>query len=128
MFTKYVITPVPKPRMTQRDKWQQRPAVLRYRAFADEVRAKIKLRDLPPMPWHVVFVLPMPQSWSVKKRAMFDGQPHLTTPDRDNLDKAFCDAMWPDQDSHIWDQRTTKVWGEMGQVWIGAMERWKYET
>lgn len=36
----YPIVPVPKPRMTQRDKWQKRPAVMRYRAFCDEVRAK----------------------------------------------------------------------------------------
>jgi len=35
----YKITPVPKPRQTRSDKWKQRPCVMRYRAFADEVRA-----------------------------------------------------------------------------------------
>ena len=38
----YDITPCPKPRQTQSDKWKKRPPVLRYRAFADEVRLKIK--------------------------------------------------------------------------------------
>ena len=34
----YPIIPLGKPRMTQRDKWAKRPAVLRYRAFKDECR------------------------------------------------------------------------------------------
>lgn len=34
----YPILPVPKPRMTQRDVWQKRPVVLRYRKFCDAVR------------------------------------------------------------------------------------------
>lgn len=29
----YDITPIGKPRMTRADKWKQRPAVMRYRAF-----------------------------------------------------------------------------------------------
>ena len=37
-YTAYKIKPVPKPRMTQRDAWDKRPCVLRYRAFKDEVR------------------------------------------------------------------------------------------
>lgn len=41
-FTRYIITPVPKPRQTQADKWKQRPAVMRYRAFADEAPLKNK--------------------------------------------------------------------------------------
>ena len=32
-------TPVPKPRMSQRDRWQHRPAVARYREYVDEIRA-----------------------------------------------------------------------------------------
>ena len=31
----YDITPIGKPRMTRADKWKQRPAVMRYRAFCD---------------------------------------------------------------------------------------------
>jgi len=34
----YNINPVPKPRMTQSDKWKKRPPVLRYFAFKDECR------------------------------------------------------------------------------------------
>ncbi|MBC8923069.1 RusA family crossover junction endodeoxyribonuclease, partial [Escherichia coli] len=37
-MAKYSITPLGKPRMTRADKWKQRPPVLRYRVFCDEVR------------------------------------------------------------------------------------------
>lgn len=109
------ITPVPKPRQTQRDRWHKRPAVMRYRAFCDEVRmAGIALPDAG---WHVTFVLPMPKSWSGKKRAQMTGKPHQQRPDRDNLEKALLDALFS-EDCGIWDGRTTKVWGEMGQIII----------
>ena len=39
------ICPVAKPRMTQSDKWRERPAVVKYRAFADELRLKVNLAD-----------------------------------------------------------------------------------
>ncbi|WP_109391127.1 RusA family crossover junction endodeoxyribonuclease [Proteus cibi] len=34
----YYINPVPKPRMTQRDAWKKRSAVVKYHAFCDEMR------------------------------------------------------------------------------------------
>jgi Holliday junction resolvase RusA-like endonuclease len=111
----YDITPVPKCRMTQRDKWAKRPAVLRYRAFCDEVR--VKGVSMPESGSHIVFVLPMPKSWSKKKREMMDGQPHQQRPDKDNLEKALLDALFED-DSHIWDSRVSKIWGEEGRIEI----------
>ncbi|WES88797.1 RusA family crossover junction endodeoxyribonuclease [Dickeya fangzhongdai] len=111
----YDITPTGKPRMTQRDKWQKRPPVLRYRAFCDEVR--LNKITLPGGGWHVTFVIPMPASWSKKKRAEFNGKPHQAKPDCDNLLKALMDAIF-DDDAHIWDVRVSKVWGEAGQIII----------
>jgi hypothetical protein len=32
------LKPVPKPRQTRSDKWKQRPCVMAYRTFADELR------------------------------------------------------------------------------------------
>lgn len=68
----YDITPIGKPRMTQRDKWQKRPPVLRYRAFCDEVR--LNHVSLPESGYHVTFILPMPASWSRKRRAEMCGK------------------------------------------------------
>ena len=112
----YDITPIGKPRMTRADKWKQRPPVMRYRAFCDEVR--LRKLTMPESGSHVTFVLPMPPSWSKKKRAEFAGKPHQAKPDCDNMLKALMDAIY-ENDAHIWDCRITKVWGEKGQIIIG---------
>ena len=111
----WVIEPMGKPRMTQADKWKVRPEVARYRAFKDECR----LRNvcLPEAGATVTFTLPMPQSWSKKKRLAMDGQPHQQKPDVDNLAKALLDAVFPD-DSCVWDIRCRKVWGNVGTIMI----------
>lgn len=59
----------------------------------------------------------MPKSWSGKKRAQMAGKPHQQRPDRDNLEKALLDALFS-EDCAVWDGRTTKVWGETGQIII----------
>jgi Holliday junction resolvase RusA-like endonuclease len=111
----YPIVPMGKPRMTRADKWKKRPEVMRYRAFCDEVR--LRGVALPESGAHVTFVLPMPASWSKKKRQQHNGQPHQAKPDCDNMLKALMDALYED-DAHIWDCRITKVWGEIGQIII----------
>ncbi|MDU3478938.1 MAG: RusA family crossover junction endodeoxyribonuclease [Citrobacter sp.] len=88
----YDITPMGKPRMTRADKWKKRPEVLRYRAFCDEVRLQgVELRESGS---HVTFILPMPASWSKKKRAELNGKPHQAKPDFDNMMKALMDAIY----------------------------------
>ena len=111
----YPIVPMGKPRMTRADKWKKRPEVMRYRAFCDEVR--LRGVALPESDAHVTFVLPMPASWSKKKRQQYNGQPHQAKPDCDNMLKALMDALYED-DAHILDCRITKVWGEIGQIII----------
>ncbi len=111
----YAIKPVAKPRMTRSDKWKKRPCVMRYRNFCDQVRfAGI---TLPDFGYHVIFVLPMPKSWSEKKKKAMDGQRHQQVPDKDNLEKGLLDCLFKD-DSHIWDGRVSKIWGREGQIII----------
>ena len=111
----YKIQPLGKPRMTQRDKWAKRPAVLRYRAFKDE--CKLNRVELPESGAGVTFVIPMPDSWSRKKKVEMMGKPHKQKPDLDNLAKALMDAVH-DDDAGIWDIRMAKVWGLEGQIRI----------
>ncbi len=113
----YKITPVPAPRMTRRDKWLKpaRPEVARYRAFSEECFLRgVKLKASG---CHVIFVLPMPDGWSKKKKLEMDGEPHQQVPDSDNLLKALQDAIFK-TDSHIWDIRITKLWGIEGSIII----------
>ncbi|MGL4446340.1 MAG: RusA family crossover junction endodeoxyribonuclease [Aeromonas sp.] len=114
----YPINPVSKPRMTQRDRWAKRPTVVRYRAFCDAVRAAGIA--LPEGGYHVTFYLPMPKSWSAKKRLAMLNQPHQQKPDKDNLEKALLDALFED-DCRIWDGRVSKRWGNEGQIVVGSI-------
>ena len=112
----YYIVPVGKPRMTRRDKWLNppRPAVAKYRAFADECRRQEVW--IPNDGGHVTFILPMPASWSQKKKMLMVGARHQQKPDVDNLLKALLDAVFPDDDTAVWDIRVTKVWGTSGYI------------
>lgn len=111
----YPITPVGKPRMTQRDKWKGRDCVKRYHAFKDECRIhKVKLHLSGD---HVTFILPMPKSWPEKKKVNMDGKPHQLKPDWDNLAKALQDAVMPD-DCKVWNCQVSKFWGREGKIII----------
>lgn len=120
------ITPVSKPRLTQRDKWAHRPAVDRYFAFCDELRFKYGGNRLPEE-LYVVAMLPMPKSWSDKKKRLMMGKPHQQKPDADNLLKAVQDALAKD-DSYIWDARITKLWGYEGKLMITELLTFPYSN
>ena len=115
----YEIVPLGKPRMTQRDRWAKRPAVMRYRAFCDLVRANHV--DIRPAGNDITFVLPMPKSWSKKKKASMEGRPHQQTPDIDNILKALLDAVHED-DAHIWQISARKIWGVTGKITVEVKE------
>ena len=114
-YNRYNITPMGKPRMTRSDKWKKRPVVMRYWAFKDQVAAA-KL-TLPKRGAHVVFCMPMPKSWSKKKKDKMISMPHEQTPDVDNILKALMDAVY-DDDSVISDIRASKMWSETGAIVI----------
>ena len=113
------INPVSKPRQTVSDRWKQRPCVMKYRAYADELRTLAKEHDyVLGESLTVVFVMPMPKSWSKKKRLEMRAKPHQQRPDLDNLCKAFMDAL-AKEDSHVWRfEIVKKVWGKEGNIII----------
>ena len=100
--------------MTRRDRWAKRPCVLRYWAYRDEVRLR---RVAVPSRCRVVFVLPMPESWSRAKREAMLGKPHCSTPDLDNLVKGLLDAVHAN-DAHIHTVHAAKIWGGYGEIRI----------
>ena len=107
----YNITPCAKPRMTRRDAWAKRPVVLKYWAFKDECKLKnMKLHEK----MSVVFYMPMPKSWSKKKRLQMEFLPHKQRPDVDNLIKGLMDIL--PEDSHIHNIHVKKVWAETGGI------------
>lgn len=127
----YVINVVPMGavRMSSSDRWKtnpnhldplkrQRTAVTRYFKFKDEIRSEIakfgiSIEDCVD----VVFVMPMPDSWSEKKKEKMNGLPHSQRPDIDNMVKGFMDALFK-EDSHIWSLKCEKRWGYKGAIII----------
>ncbi len=84
----------------------------RYRAFRDHVA--LERVQLPADFFHVIFLIECPRSWSQKKRQEHVGQPHLQTPDGDNLVKALIDAVYRGlDDAHVWNYAVTKLWSGM---------------
>ncbi len=112
------LTPVAKPRMTRSDKWKKRKATQKYWKYKDDLKMLCWVARWKPREDNldITFVLPMPKSWSKKKKEMMDGQPHKSRPDLDNLIKAFKDALL-EEDSHIHTyDGMKKVWGKKGQI------------
>ena len=106
------ISPVAKPRMTQRDKWAKRPCVVKYHVFKDEIRAaKIEI-DLE---LDVVFYVKMPASWGKKKKEQMYDKPHMTKPDLDNFVKAILDAVL-EEDCTVWKITAEKRWAHEGRI------------
>jgi Holliday junction resolvase RusA-like endonuclease len=110
------IDPVPKPRMTRADRWKTRPPVQRYWDYKDKLLELTKGIEICYTPLSLQFILPMPKSWSKKKKAEMNLQKHESTPDLDNLIKAFKDALLK-EDSMVWCyDYMTKVWGYEGMI------------
>jgi Holliday junction resolvase RusA-like endonuclease len=107
---KIPLTPMAAPRMTQNTHWKH-PKYFKY---------KSDLRLLMPgyelgMSLDIKFYLPMPKSWSKKKRAESNGSYHDQKPDIDNLVKGFMDT-WGSDDKHVAVLKAEKYWAEEGAL------------
>ena len=116
MKVSYPIIPVAKPRMTQSDKWRMRDCCRKYWDFKDQVE-KHKI-TIPEQGAKITFILPLPGSYSRKKKLALNGNAHQLRPDLSNLIKALEDAIFA-EDSHIWNYGgLTKIWGYEGGIRI----------
>lgn len=103
---------VGKPRMTRRDKWARRPAVEKYREWCDRLRATAgklpSCSHIQSLSWKAYFS--PPKSWTKKRKKSVIGCLHQARPDRDNIDKAILDCLFPDDDSGISSGTIEKWW------------------
>jgi len=106
------IPPCPKPRMTKADRWRKRPSVLKFFAFRDAVKQDkswktFELLDMDS--FEIEFHVPMPKSWSKKKRGYMNGSAHQQRPDLDNYLKAWKDSVY-EEDAIVWRVKASKLW------------------
>lgn len=89
--------PIGKPRWQKSDKWRPRACIVDYRAWTDYVR--LITHPVPPatsvmaLSWTAYFEVST--SWAKAKQAAMIDKQHRQMPDRDNIDKAVLDALWP---------------------------------
>lgn len=110
---RFEIDPCPKPRMTQSDKWKKRKSVVDYWDFKKAIRLQANVFGIDFLPSEINsidFYIPMPSSWSKKKRKEMECKLHTCRPDLDNLLKGLQDALCK-EDSHIAQiNRLSKTW------------------
>ena len=117
------IKPKSAPRLTYQGRFKKEAK--KYHEYKNELRLKLNKIELPQF-FHIHFMIPMPKSWSKKKRANHMAQLHMYKPDTDNLLKAFIDSLPPsffekfgmNDDKFIAYQSATKWWTEKGCVII----------
>lgn len=110
------VVPIGKPRMTQRDRWKERPCVVSYHDYCDQLRKYLPDFELPDSIF-LTFFIPMPKSWTKRERELSLGKPHDQKPDVDNCIKAFLDAF-KSEDKHVYAVRAEKYWSETGEIAI----------
>lgn len=123
------VIPMGAPRMTQADKWKtnpnhpdpnyrQREVVTRYFQVKNTmlwqaVQMKFELGDV----LEAIYFLPMPDSWSQKKKDAMIGTIHDSKPDVDNISK-LCQDVFKKDDSAVWWNNCRKYWAYTGAILI----------
>jgi Holliday junction resolvase RusA-like endonuclease len=121
------VVPVGAVRMTQSDRWKtnpthpdpnkrQRPEVMRYFQFKNYVKEQAtELNYSLGDTLEIVFCVPMPKSWSEKKKEKMNKHPVKTRPDVDNYIKAFMDALCV-EDGNVWFVKSEKRHAYQGSI------------
>lgn len=123
------VIPMGAVRMTKSDTWKtnpnhpdpkkrQRKSVKEYFNFKNAITWEAKSLNFElKTTLDVLFLIPMPNTWSKKKKEKMNGLPHKQKPDTDNLIKAVKDALKKD-DSDVWLEKAEKRWAYKGSIII----------
>lgn len=112
-FYLFDVVPMGAVRMSSSDKWKtnplhknpqkrQRIVVGKYFNFKNKVRQQaLEMNYKMSGILEIIFLVPIPNSWSEKKKIRHNKQPVITRPDIDNYCKAFMDAI-EIEDGFVW--------------------------
>ena len=91
----------------------------RYNEYKVDLLTEAKKNrfTLFPSGLHITFFIPVPKSWSKKKKKLHHGVFHQSKPDIDNLMKAFLDSLVA-EDKFISNITMTKRWVNYPIGWI----------
>jgi Holliday junction resolvase RusA-like endonuclease len=121
------LVPVGAVRMTQSDKWKtnpnhadpnkrQRAEVTKYFNFKNNLKHQAKMLNYElGDTLEIIFLVPMPKSWSNKKKEKMNKLPVKTRPDIDNYEKAFMDSL-SSEDGNVWKINSEKRHAYQGSI------------
>jgi len=130
-FYLFDVVPLGAVRMSQSDKWKtnpnhldpkkrQRAVVTEYFNYKNKVKAQaIEMNFELPQVLDIVFLIPMPFTWSEKKKVRNNKTKVLKRPDIDNLVKAFMDALSV-EDGYVWKIQAEKRYAYNGSILVYA--------
>jgi Holliday junction resolvase RusA-like endonuclease len=130
-FYLFDVVPMGAVRMSQSDRWKtnpnhldprkrQRKSVTEHFAFKDALRLQAKSMGFELKTYlDCVFMMPMPDSWSEKKKDKMNGLPCKVRPDIDNLCKIVVDSL-KSEDGDVWSIKAEKRWAYKGSIIIFA--------
>jgi Holliday junction resolvase RusA-like endonuclease len=128
------ISPMTHVRATQNDRWffrikrsDLRPAGLKrlerlekYNEYKIGLSAEAKRNNFTPceIGMGITFFIPVPKSWSQKKKKLHHGQFHNAKPDIDNILKSFFDSLLSEDKKICHLTHISKRWVNHEQGWI----------
>ena len=91
----------------------------RYNKYKIDLLAEAKAKQfvLPPVGASITFFIPVPPSWSQKKKTLHHGRFHQSKPDIDNLTKSTLDSLMA-EDKQIAHLEVQKRWVDFESGWI----------
>ena len=128
-FYLFDVIPMGAPRMTQSDRWKtnpkhidprkrQRMCVAQYFAFKNVLLHQAKQMNFElKNTLDALYLIPMPNSWSEKKKQRMNGMPCEVKPDTDNITKGIKDTFCKN-DSNVWYEKAEKRWAYKGSIII----------
>ena len=137
-FYLFDVVPMGSVRMTQSDRWKtnpnhidpkkrQRSVVTEYFDFKNKIKAQANAMKFElPQVLDIVFLIPMPFTWSEKKKVKYNKTKVLKRPDIDNLVKAFMDALSV-EDGYVWKITAEKRYAFRGSVIVYMTNNLKNE-
>lgn len=98
---------------------QRLQRIERYNHYKIALLAEAKRKgfQIPASGLSVTFYLPIPKTWSKKKKKAHHGRLCQSRPDVDNLLKSFCDSL-VSEDKFIANITVTKRWADFDVGWI----------
>ena len=99
----------------------------KYNKYKVDLLAEAKAKQfiLPPVGASITFFIPVPPSWSKKKKKLHHGRFHQSKPDIDNLTKAALDSLMA-EDKQIAHLEIQKRWVDFESGWIEKIQPNQY--